>query len=470
MVIVAGARAHGRGPIRVAACPGLRAAPGLDFQAWRTAPKTRDEPIVAENPADTTLPASFAELELSDAARAAVEALGWTTPTPIQAKGIPPAMEGRDVVGIAQTGTGKTGAFMLPTLERIRAGGGLQALILCPTRELAQQVAEDTAALARGTSIRTSAIYGGVGYGPQNDALRERFEIIVATPGRFIDQMRRGNADLGSVRFFILDEADRMLDMGFRPQIEEVMRGVPRDRQTMLFSATMPHGVHDLALRITRDAIWVEAAPSGTTASGIDEVVYSVKPEKKPDLLLHLLSDPAWDHVLVFTRTKAGADVLEARLGRQGISTDVMHSDRAMRERTGALERFATGKVRVLVATDIAQRGLDVEGISHVVNYDVPLDPEDYVHRIGRTGRAGALGTAVTFVTAADLGHYRSLENHLGRHLPREHLPEFDYAGAPSADASHTSTRGRHSRSPRGLGSKLGEQLSPEELADLLKF
>jgi ATP-dependent RNA helicase RhlE len=359
---------------------------------------------------------------------------------------------------------------MLPTLERITAGGGLQALILAPTRELAQQVAEDTEALAKGTSIRVAAIYGGVKYGPQNEALREGYEVIAATPGRFIDQMRRGNADLSNVRFFILDEADRMLDMGFRPQIEDVMRGVPRNRQTMLFSATMPHGVHDLALRITDEAIWVEAAPSGTTASGIDEVVYSVKPEKKPDLLLHLLQNPGWDHVLVFSRTKAGADVLEARLEREGIRTDVMHSDRAMRERTGALDRFATGKVRVLVATDIAQRGLDVEGISHVVNYDVPLDPEDYVHRVGRTGRAGALGTAVTFVTAGDLGHLKSLENHLGRKLPREHLAEFDYAGAPQADTSSASTRGRHSRSPRGLGARLGEELSPEELAELLKF
>jgi ATP-dependent RNA helicase RhlE len=413
---------------------------------------------------------TFAQLELSEAARAAVEALGWIHPTPIQRKAIPPAMQGKDVVGIAQTGTGKTGAFMLPTLERIRAGGGLQALILCPTRELAQQVAEDTEALSKGTSIRTAAIYGGVKYGPQNDALSEGYEIIAATPGRFIDQMRRGNADLATVRFFILDEADRMLDMGFRPQIEEVMRGVPRGRQTMLFSATMPHGVHDLALRITQDAVWVEAAPSGTTASGIEEVVYSVKPEKKPDLLLHLLSQPGWDQVLVFTRTKAGADVLEARLERQGIRTDVMHSDRAMRERTGALGDFASGKVRVLVATDIAQRGLDVEGISHVVNFDVPMDPEDYVHRIGRTGRAGALGTAVTFVTAGDLGRLKSLEHHLGRSLAREHLPDFDYAGTPRAETSTSPTRGRHSRSPRGLGARLGQQLSPEELAELLKF
>ncbi|UCC23825.1 MAG: DEAD/DEAH box helicase, partial [Gemmatimonadales bacterium] len=280
---------------------------------------------------------------------------------------IPPAMEGKDVVGIAQTGTGKTGAFILPSLEEIQSGGGLQVLVLCPTRELAQQVADDTAELSRGTNLRVRAIFGGVKYGPQNEALAEGFEIITATPGRFIDHLERGNAKLGNVRTLILDEADRMLDMGFRPQIEAVIRHMRGERRTMLFSATMPHGVHDLALRLTRDAVWVEATPPGTTATGIEEVVYSVKPEKKPDLLVHLLEDPDWDQVLIFTRTKAAADVLQGRLERQGIRTDVMHSDRAMKERTRALSRFAEGKVRVLVATDVAQRGLDVEGISHVV-------------------------------------------------------------------------------------------------------
>jgi ATP-dependent RNA helicase RhlE len=412
----------------------------------------------------------FQDLKLSDVRLAAVEALGWVKPTPIQVRAIPAALEGRDVVGIAQTGTGKTGAFMIPALERIDVGGGLQVLVLCPTRELAQQVAEDSEALARGTSVRCQAIYGGVGYGPQNDALAQGWEVIVATPGRFIDHMKRGNAGMSGIKVLVLDEADRMLDMGFRPQIEEVLRKVPKSRQTMLFSATMPHGVHDLSTRITDDALWVEAAPSGTTASGITELVYSVKPERKPDLLVELLKDPAWDHVLVFTRTKAGADVLEARLERQGIRTDVMHSDRQMKHRTRALDQFATGKIRVLVATDIAQRGLDVEGISHVVNYDVPLDPEDYVHRIGRTARAGAEGTAVTLVTAGDLGHLRSVELHLGRDLERVHVAEFDYAGTPRTETSRSTTHGRHSRSPRGMGSREAEDLSPDELAELLKF
>jgi len=411
---------------------------------------------------------TFAELGLSPEMLAAVEAQGWTTPTPIQQQAIPTALTGKDIVGIAQTGTGKTGAFMIPALERLEVGGGLQVLILAPTRELAQQVAEDTELLTKGTSIRVEAIYGGVGYGPQNDALAQGFEVIAATPGRFIDHMQRGNADLSNVKFFILDEADRMLDMGFRPQIEEVMRKVPKkQRQTMLFSATMPNGVHDLALRLTDEPFWTEAAPPGTTASGIEELVFSVKPDKKPDLLIHLLEDPAMDQVLIFSRTKRGADVLETRLEREGISTAVMHSDRGMKERQRALADFAERKVRILVATDVAQRGLDVEGISHVVNYDVPQDPEDYVHRIGRTGRAGASGHAFTFVTAGDIGHLRTLEHHLGRDLGREHLPEFDYAGAPREDTSRGS-RGAKSRSPRGLGAKKPGELSPEELARLL--
>ena len=411
---------------------------------------------------------TFRDLNLSEDRLAAIEAIGWSKPTPIQSKAIPSGLEGKDVVGIAQTGTGKTGAFMIPALERLNAGKGLQVLVLCPTRELAQQVAEDTEALAKGTQIRVEAIFGGVGYGPQIEALEKGFEVIVATPGRFIDHIQSKRVNLKEVRYLVLDEADRMLDMGFRPQIEQVLRGMPATRQTMLFSATMPHGVHDLATRITRDAIWIEAAKAGTTAEGIEEQFYSVKPEKKPDLLLELLKDPAWDHVLVFTRTKAGADVLESRLQREGISADVMHSNRQMKHRTRALDKFATGKVRVLVATDIAQRGLDVEGISHVVNYDVPLDPEDYVHRIGRTGRAGATGTAVTFVTATDLGALKTLEHRLGRTVERVHIPEFDYAGTPQTESRATSRRGTHSRSPKGMGTRSTDDLTPEELAALL--
>ena len=422
-----------------------------------------------ETTEESQQPQTFEDLGVSDALRASVEALGWEQPTPIQVKSIPTGLAGRDLVGIAQTGTGKTGAFMLPSLERIETGKGLQVLVLCPTRELAQQVCDDSEALAKGTRVRAASIYGGVGYDPQLKALKEGFEVITATPGRFLDHLGRGRVDLKNVHTFVLDEADRMLDMGFRPQIEGVLRELPRKRQTMLFSATMPHGVHDLASRITKDAVWVEAAPSGTKAEGITELVYSVKPEMKPDLLLRLLESPEWEQVLIFTRTKAGADALKTRLDREGIRTEALHSNLRMAHRTRALERFAEKKVRVLVATDIAQRGLDVDGISHVVNYDVPKDPEDYTHRIGRTARAGALGTAVTFLGAADLGAFKSMTYHIGRDLERIHLPDFDYAGTPQAVSSASPTRGRHSRSPTGMGSRDADDLTDEELADLLK-
>ena len=411
---------------------------------------------------------AFKDLDLSPERLAAIEALGWVVPTPIQAQAIPAGLQGTDVVGIAQTGTGKTAAFMIPALERVNVGGGLQVLVLCPTRELAQQVSDDTVALSKGTSIRSEAIFGGVSYGPQITALEQGFEVIVATPGRFIDHMQSNRVDLSKVSYLVLDEADRMLDMGFRPQIEQVFRSMPKKRQTMLFSATMPNGVHDLALRMTKEAIWIEATPPGTTADGIEEIFYSVKPEKKPDLLLELIQKPGWDQVLIFSRTKAGADVLESRLQREGIKADVMHSNRQMKHRQRALDRFATGKVRVLVATDVAQRGLDVEGISHVVNYDVPLDPEDYVHRIGRTGRAGATGTAVTFVTAGDLGALKSLEHRLDRSIEKVHLPEYDYAGAPQPETRSAAARGRKSRAPTGLGSRSADELTPEELDELL--
>ena len=413
-----------------------------------------------------TEPNSFPALGLSELRLAAVETLGWTEPTPVQRQTVPLVLERRDVVGIARTGTGKTGAFMLPALDMVRAGGGLQVLVLCPTRELAHQVQEDTVAFARGSSLRATVICGGVGYQPQLDALARGDEIVVATPGRLIDLKKRGKAKLTGVRILILDEADRMLDMGFRPQIEEVARGLGARPQTLLFSATMPNGVHDLALRMTKDPAWVEVSPSGTMAQGISEIAYSVRPDKKPGLLVHLMQQPGWEQVLVFTRTKRGADALRSRLDKARVSCDVIHGDRQMRERGRALDRFTEGKVRVLVATDIAQRGLDIEGISHVVNYDVPMDPGDYIHRIGRTGRAGATGVAVTFVTASDLGAFRTLEYQLERRLEKVHHPDFDFAGGivqerPEAEAPR-------SRSGRGMGSKAGEALDPEELAALL--
>jgi ATP-dependent RNA helicase RhlE len=279
--------------------------------------------------------------------------------------------------------------------------------------------------------------------------------------------VERGHADLSQVETLILDEADRMLDMGFRPQIEAILRHVPRDRQSLLFSATMPNGVHALALRIMRSPEWIEAAPSATTADGIDQRLYPVRAERKPALLLELLTSEQWTQVLVFSATKVGADVLMARLQHAKVNAAIMHGDRDMKQRRAALEAFAEGRVRVLIATDVAQRGLDIEGISHVVNFDVPRDPEAYVHRIGRTGRAGATGSAVTFMTAGELPAVRAIERVLGAPIPRISLPEFDYDPHPMVDAS--TTKARVSRSGGRMGTRKVDELSPEQLKELLR-
>ena len=408
---------------------------------------------------------TFTELASSKAILQAIEELGWTRPTPIQQKAIPAAREGRDVVGIAQTGTGKTGAFLIPTLERQENQEGLHTLVLCPTRELAQQVAEDARSLTRHTELFVGEIYGGVPYEPQIRDLRAGNDVLVATPGRLIDLMDRGEADLRDVKVLILDEADRMLDMGFRPQLERLLEQVPKERQTLLFSATMPNGVHALALRILNDPIWVKATPERMAAETVEQRVYSVRPDRKVDLLLELMKDPAMDQVLVFTRTKRGADLLYHRLRATGISVNVIHGDRNMKQRGSAMEAFAEGHAQVLVATDVAQRGLDIEGISHVINYDVPQDPEDYVHRIGRTGRAGSSGDAVTFMTAAELGQVRSIERVLGYALPRISLEGFDYAGAP---AGSKKAETKQNRAGRRMGARSTKDLSPEELKRLM--
>lgn len=408
---------------------------------------------------------TFDELTSSDALHRAIADLGWTDPTPIQRKAIPAARAGRDVLGIAQTGTGKTGAFLIPTIERQEDREGLHTLVMCPTRELAQQVAADARDLCAHTELFVGEIYGGVSYEPQIRDLRAGFDILVATPGRLIDHLEKGNVDLSAVDVLILDEADRMLDMGFRPQIERVLQRMPKARQTLLFSATMPNGVHALAMRIQREPVWVEATPQATAAETVDQIVYSVRPDRKVDLLLELMKDPEMDQVLVFTRTKRGADLLFHRLRATGMTVNVIHGDRNMQQRGSAMDGFSEGHVQVLVATDVAQRGLDIEGISHVVNYDVPADPEDYVHRIGRTGRAGASGDAITFMTAAELGQVRSIERVLGYPLARVSLEGFDYGGTPATGASPTT---RSAGAGRRLGSRRTADLSPEELQRLM--
>jgi ATP-dependent RNA helicase RhlE len=409
---------------------------------------------------------TFDELIAAPELRRAIHDLGWSEPTPVQAKAIPVARSGRDMVGIAQTGTGKTGAFLLPALERQVHKEGLHTLVLCPTRELAQQVAADARALLRHTELWVGEIFGGVPLGPQIRDLKAGFDVVVATPGRLIDHLERGNVDLSEVEVLVLDEADRMLDMGFRPQIEAILAQMPKERQTLLFSATMPNGVHALALRILNEPEWVEVARPNTAAATVEQKVYPVRPEQKSSLLLEVLKEEGMDQVLVFTRTKVGADALFSRIEKAGIEATVLHGDRDMRERQRALEDFAKGKVRLLVATDVAQRGLDIDGISHVINYDVPQNPEDYVHRIGRTGRAGASGTAITFLTAGELPQLREIEKVLGYKLPRITVEGYETSFATPVETRPTT---RVNRTGSRMGARRAADLSPEELQQLLR-
>ena len=399
----------------------------------------------------------------------AIQELGWQTPTPIQGKAIPAVKEGRDLLGIAQTGTGKTGAFMLPALERQIDKEGLHTLVLCPTRELAQQVAADARAMAKYTELWVGEIVGGMPMRPQIRDLKAGFDVIVATPGRLNDHIERGNVDLSNVEVLVLDEADRMLDMGFRPQIEAILKRLPARRQTLLFSATMPNGVHALALRILKDPVWVEAAKQSTIADRVEQTLYSVRKEKKADLLLELLQQTHWEQVLVFTARKVGADALVNRLKAAGIKSEVMHGDKDMSHRRRALDAFTEKHIQVLVATDVAQRGLDIEGISHVVNYDVPQQAEDYVHRIGRTARAGASGTAVTFMSAHEITQVRDIERQLGAELPRISLPGYDYESNFLESSRPTQAAAKVSRSGGRMGTRSVDTLSPEQLRELLK-
>ena len=411
----------------------------------------------------------FKDLTSAPALLRAIEENGWTIPTPIQTKAIPPAREGRDVVGIAQTGTGKTASFLMPALERQLDKEGLHTLVLCPTRERASQVAADARLLTKHTELWVGEVVGGMPMRPQIRDLAAGFDVLVATPGRLYDHLERGTVDLSEVEVLVLDEADRMLDMGFRPQIEAILARLPEKKQTLLFSATMPNGVHALALRITHEAVWVEATPPSTVAITVEQSIYSVRADRKPALLIELLQQTHWEQVLVFTARKTGADALLERLRAAGISADVLHGDKDMKQRTRALAEFSAGKVQVLVATDVAQRGLDIEGISHVVNYDVPRNPEDYIHRIGRTGRAGAEGTAVTFMSGGELAAVADIERAIGSKLPRISLPGFDYEGGLPDTAAQQANAGRTTRTGSRMGSRRTEELTPEQLRDLLK-
>jgi ATP-dependent RNA helicase RhlE len=370
----------------------------------------------------------FTALGLAPEILSALQEAGYERPTPIQEEAIPIALAGRDLIGLAQTGTGKTASFTLPVLNRLMHGPRrTRALVLTPTRELCLQVEESVAKYSKNAPLDVISVFGGVAYEPQEKALRRGVDIVVATPGRLLDQIERRTADFSMLEVLVLDEADRMLDMGFAPQIQKVIEQLPRYRQTMLFSATMPPEVEALGRKYLRRPTVVQLGRRSQAASTVTHAVYPVRKERKTELLVDLLTASHHDSVLVFTRTKHGADKVERELKRGGIAAAAMHADKTQPQRMRALEEFRAGKIRVLVATDIAQRGLDINGISHVINFDVPQAPEDYVHRIGRTGRAAATGDAYTFMSPDEIGMVRTIERVIGQEIPRISRPGFDF-------------------------------------------
>jgi ATP-dependent RNA helicase RhlE len=364
-----------------------------------------------------------------------IRELGFARPTPIQIDAIPPAMQGRDVLACAQTGSGKTAAFLLPILHRLmtQPRRTTRTLVLTPTRELAAQILEDLNALAVHTPITGAAVFGGVGMGPQEHAFRSGVDVIVATPGRLLDHFRYPYAKLDGVEYLVLDEADRMLDMGFLPDIRRVLRHIPAKRQTLFFSATMPGPIGELAREMLKNPVLINQQRQAAPAAGITQAVYPVAQDLKPALFVELLRRGILQEALVFTRTKHRANRLAEYLVNQRIAAERIHGNRSQGQRTEALAGFKSGKYRVLVATDIAARGIDVEALSHVVNFDVPAVAEDYIHRVGRTGRAEATGEAYTFVAPDEEADLRAIERAVGRSLPRVTLPEFDYAARPQA-------------------------------------
>jgi ATP-dependent RNA helicase RhlE len=420
-------------------------------------------PIVQESVITT-----FANLGLSAELLRAVTEQGYTEPTPIQSQAIPVVLAGRDLLGAAQTGTGKTAGFTLPMLQRFSTHANastsparhpIRALILVPTRELAAQVQESVRTYGRHLKLRSTVIFGGVGFNPQADELRRGVDIVVATPGRLLDHVEQRTIDLRHVEILVLDEADRMLDMGFIPAIRRVLALLPAKRQNLLFSATFPDEIRKLASSFMHDPVTVEVAPRNRPVELISQAAYPVDRERKRDLLAHLVRSGDWHQVLVFTRTKHGANRLAQQLDRDGIEADAIHGNKSQGARTRALKRFKDNELRVLVATDIAARGLDIEDLPHVVNYDLPHVAEDYVHRIGRTGRAGASGEAVSLVSADDRPLLAAIERLIGRRIEQKAVAGFEagsqsHAPAPQHEQRHHQRpeRGRQPAVPSGHG------------------
>jgi ATP-dependent RNA helicase RhlE len=377
----------------------------------------------------------FTSLKLHPSLLKGVKELGFARPTPIQADAVPPALAGRDVLACAMTGSGKTAAFGLPILHRLidKPRGTTRALILTPTRELAAQIVEDLDDLAVHTPVTAAPVFGGVGMGPQEHAFRSGVDVIVATPGRLLDHFSRPYARLSGLEILVLDEADRMLDMGFLPEIRKILRHLPARRQTLFFSATMPAPILALTRDMLRNPVTINLERRAAPAVGITQAVYPVHQELKSALFLALLQRGDMREALVFTRTKHRTDRLQKFLVRNGIAAERIHGNRSQAQRTLALEGFKSGKHRVLVATDIAARGIDIEALGHVVNFDVPKVPEDYIHRVGRTARAEAVGDAFTFVAPEEEPDLKRIERTLGRRLPRVLVPDFDYTAKPAA-------------------------------------
>ena len=374
---------------------------------------------------------TFSDLKLPAPILSAIEEKGYREPTPIQAKAIPQILKKRDVTGIAQTGTGKTAAFTLPMLSLLGAqkpkAPGIRALIIAPTRELVTQIRDNIHEYSLHMSLKVACIYGGVGERPQIDALNRGADVVIACPGRFIDLMDQGHVDMRGLEMLVLDEADRLLDMGFLPAIRKVVRKIPNNRQTLLFSATLSGQIEKLTREFQQKPALVEVGIRTNPAKTVNQVIYEVMPHLKFPLLLKLLESPELYSVLVFSKMKHAASRLAKQLNKGGITAEAIHGDRSQNQRQRALDQFKAGKVRVLVGTDVAARGLDISGVTHVINYDFPMQLEDYIHRIGRTGRAGAEGDAYTFITPNEHRDLRDLERFIKRDLPRKHLKDFDY-------------------------------------------
>ncbi len=370
---------------------------------------------------------SFKDLGLSEEVLKGVEAMGFSIPTPIQLRAIPVVLAGKDLMGSAQTGTGKTAAFALPILTKLGGRGKTRVLVLEPTRELAAQVETAFRDYARFSDIRAAVVHGGVGFGRQREAFRKDVDVIVATPGRLIDHLEGGTGSLEGIKILVLDEVDRMLDMGFLPQVRKIVQRCPKDRQTLFFSATLPPEIESLTHWVLRDPHVIEIGARMSPAETVTHALYPVAKDQKFELLVALLERTDFDSVLIFSRTKVGADMVAGRLKSLKHSVAVLHSNRNQRDRIEALEGFKHGKYELMVATDIAARGIDVAGVSHVINYDVPQHPEDYVHRIGRTGRAQKVGDAFTIMIAEELDHVRSIERFIGQKIPRLKIENFEY-------------------------------------------